>query len=402
MPSEAALQIFEQTLTDIREAGTWKNERVIVCPQSGEVFVKGSDTPVINMCANNYLGLSNNEEIKNAAIEMIKERGFGLSSVRFICGTQDIHKQLERTISDFYGTEDCILYSSCFDANTGLFETLLHKDDAIISANLNHASIIDGVRLTKCQRLRYQYNDMDDLRAKLEEAKDARIRLITTDSTFSMDGEVAPLDKIYELAKEYDALIHIDECHSSGFIGPTGRGVPELFNLHGKIDIVTSTLGKALGGSQAGFTASSRAVVDLLRQKSRPYLFSNSVSPGIVGGSLKVFELLNSSSNLIDQIRKNTRLFRSRMNEAGFEVVGNPEHPICPVMLYDAKLAAQFADEMLQRGIYVIAFSFPVVPKEKARIRTQMSAAHTEDEVNRCVEAFIEVGKSSKSFSNFL
>ncbi|KAL0222508.1 hypothetical protein RCL1_002362 [Eukaryota sp. TZLM3-RCL] len=400
MPSENAISFFENTLNEIRESGLWKHERVITSAQGAEVTVAGSDKPLLNFCANNYLGLSNHPEVIQAAKDMMDRRGYGLSSVRFICGTQDIHKELEAKISSFYGTKDTILYAACFDANAGLFETILGPEDAVISADLNHASIIDGVRLCKAKRLRYVHDDMTDLRAKLEEARDCRIRLITTDSSFSMDGKVAPLDQIYELAQEYNALIHIDECHSSGLLAHPehkGVGVPSLFNLHGKIDIITSTLGKALGGAMAGFTTSIHPqIIDLLRQRSRTYLFSNSVCPAVVGGSLKVFDLLSSSSELVDRIQANTRQFRTAMKAAGFTISGHDMHPIAPVMFGDARLAAEFAEEMKARGIYVIAFSYPVVPKGKARIRVQMSAAHSTEQVQRLIDAFIEVGRSLK------
>jgi len=380
-------------LEGIKEAGTFKNERVIVSDQSAEIRVQGSDNPVLNFCANNYLGLSNNKELVAEAQKTLSSHGFGLSSVRFICGTQDIHKRLEALIAEFHGTEDCILYPSCFDANAGLFEAVLGPEDAVLSDTLNHASIIDGIRLCKAKRYRYTHIDMDDLERQLKDAQSARHRLIATDGSFSMDGDVAPLKEICDLADKYDAKVFIDECHSTGFLGKTGRGADELCGVWGRVDIINSTLGKALGGATGGYTASSKDVVGILRQRARPYLFSNTLAPSVVGASIKVFELLMESSELVEKVKANTNLFRQRMIDAGFTITGDPEHPIKSVMLGDARLASGLADALLKKGIYVIGFSYPVVPKEQARIRVQLSAAHSPDQVNRCVDAFIEVGK---------
>ncbi|KAA0152987.1 hypothetical protein FNF29_03508 [Cafeteria roenbergensis] len=383
-------------LGEMREAGTYKKERVIVTPQATSVRVEGRDEPVDVFCANNYLGLSNHPELVKAAGSAMESHGFGFSSVRFICGTTDEHKRLERAIAEFHGTEDAILYPSCFDANAGLFEAILTPEDSIISDELNHASIIDGVRLCKANRYRYKHMDMGDLERCLVESADSPVRLIATDGAFSMDGDVAPLDEIHALAQKHDAKLFIDECHATGFFGPTGRGTDEFFGLHGKVDIINSTLGKALGGATGGYTAASQEVVDTLRQKARPYLFSNTVAPAVVGASLRVLEMLNEDSSFVERLRDSTHYFRDRLTEAGFTVSGNRDHPICPVMLGDARLATEFADHLLERGIYAIGFSFPVVPKGKARIRTQISAAHTREQLDRAIDAFIAVGRDLK------
>jgi glycine C-acetyltransferase len=397
-PGSVLQDIVKKELEAIRAAGTYKKERVITSPQSTSISVLDSESKVLNFCANNYLGLANNKQIIQAAHEALESHGFGLASVRFICGTMDIHKKLESTVAKFHKKEDAILYASCFDANAGIFEALLTADDAIISDELNHASIIDGVRLCKAKRFRYKSKDMADLEAKILEAKEqnARVIMIATDGVFSMEGSIAPLDKIVALKEKYgpNVVVFVDECHATGFFGPTGKGTPEYFGVEEKIDIVNSTLGKAMGGGMAGYTAASRQVVDLLRNRSRPYLFSNSISPPLVGAALKAFDMLNGSDALLKQLRLNTQTFRSRMKQAGFRILGNDEHPISPVWLGDARLAAEFADEMLKRNIYVIGFSFPVVPKGEARIRVQLSAAHTLEDVNRAVDAFIEVGKA--------
>ena len=382
---------FEAELEAIRDAGLYKSERVIGSPQRVEVALRDG-REVLNFCANNYLGLADNSEVIEAARQALEQYGFGLASVRFICGTQSPHKQLELAISAFLGTEDTILYPSCFDANAGLFETLLSADDAIISDELNHASIIDGVRLCKAQRFRYRNNDMEDLQNQLRASADARTRLIATDGVFSMDGTLARLDRIVELAAEHDALVMIDESHATGFVGETGRGTAEHYGVLDRIDIITSTLGKALGGGSGGFTAARRPVVDLLRQRSRPYLFSNTVAPPIVGAALRVFEMLSASTELRDRLARNATYFRTAMRDAGFDIPDG-HHPIVPVMLYDAKLAQKMAAELLDRGIYVIGFSYPVVPKDKARIRVQLSAAHRQSHLEAAVDAFRDVGR---------
>ncbi|GBG25462.1 5-aminolevulinate synthase, mitochondrial [Hondaea fermentalgiana] len=396
--SRAALQTLEARLNEemdgMREAGTYKTERVITSPQDSKVSVSGREDKVLNFCANNYLGLSDHPEVVKAAHEALDSHGFGMSSVRFICGTQDIHKELETKIAKFHDMDDCILFPSCFDANAGLFEAILGPEDALISDSLNHASIIDGVRLCKAQRHRYKHMDMVDLEEKLVAAKDARVRLIVTDGVFSMDGDVAPLRDICDLAEKHDALVFIDECHATGFFGETGRGTIEHCDVHGPVAIINSTLGKALGGATGGYTAAIQPVVDILRQKARPYLFSNAVAPAVVGASLKVFDMLSQPDNpFVAKVRKNTHLFRDRLTKAGFRLSGDYDHPIVPVMLGDARLASEMADDMLQRGVYVIGFSFPVVPRGEARIRTQISAAHSEDDVNFAADAFIEIGK---------
>ncbi|ROP39360.1 glycine C-acetyltransferase [Saccharothrix texasensis] len=374
-------------LDEIRAAGLYKAERVIGTPQNAAVRV-GSGAEVLNFCANNYLGLADHPRLVEAAHEALDRWGFGMASVRFICGTQEPHKELERRLSEFLGTEDTILYSSCFDANGGLFETLLGADDAIISDELNHASIIDGVRLSKARRHRYKNRDMDDLERRLKDSADARYRLVATDGVFSMDGYLAPLDDICDLAERYDALVMVDDSHAVGFTGPRGRGTPELFGVQDRVDIVTGTLGKALGGASGGYTSGRAEIVEMLRQRSRPYLFSNSLAPSITAAAIAALDLLSSSGELLTRLRENTALFRSRMTEAGFDLLPG-EHPIIPVMIGDAAEATRMADLLLEQGIYVIGFSYPVVPHGKARIRTQMSAAHSTDDVNRAVDAFV-------------
>jgi len=382
---------LQQELKDIETAGLYKQERIITTPQSAKISTQQSGE-VLNFCANNYLGLSSHPEVIKAAKEAIDTHGYGMSSVRFICGTQDIHKELERKTSAFLGTEDTILYAAAFDANGGLFEPLLNEEDVIISDELNHASIIDGVRLCKANRFRYKNNDMNDLEDKLKEASSVRRRLIATDGVFSMDGIVAQIDKICDLADKYNAMVMVDECHSTGFMGKTGRGTHELHNAMGRVDIITGTYGKALGGASGGFTSARKEIVDLLRQRSRPYLFSNTLAPSIVGGSLKVLELLSSSTRLRDKLEANTKYFRKAMTDAGFDIVPG-FHPITPVMLYDAKLAQEFATKLLSEGIYVIGFFYPVVPQGKARIRVQVSAGHELEHLDKAVAAFTKVGK---------
>ncbi|MBP2320205.1 glycine C-acetyltransferase [Kibdelosporangium banguiense] len=374
-------------LDEIRAAGLYKAERVIGTPQRAAVRV-GSGGDVLNFCANNYLGLADHPALVAAAHDALDKWGFGMASVRFICGTQEPHKQLEAKLSEFLGTDDTILYSSCFDANGGLFETLLTDQDAVISDELNHASIIDGVRLCKARRYRYKNRDMDDLERQLKDAADARYRLIATDGVFSMDGYLAPLDQICDLAERYDALVMVDDSHAVGFTGPTGRGTPELFGVTDRVDVVTGTLGKALGGASGGYVSGRAEIVEMLRQRSRPYLFSNSLAPSITAASLAALELLSSSGELLERLRENTTLFRTRMTEEGFDLLPG-EHPIIPVMIGDAALAGRLADLLLDQGIYVIGFSYPVVPHGKARIRTQMSAAHSTEDVNRAVDAFV-------------
>ncbi|MEM0994587.1 MAG: glycine C-acetyltransferase [Bacteroidota bacterium] len=385
---EPALQ---EEIKEIKDAGLYKEERVITTPQAAEIQTnKGIE--VLNFCANNYLGLSSHPDLITAAKATIDTHGFGLSSVRFICGTQDIHKELEEKIASFLGMEDAILYAAAFDANGGLFEPLLTKEDAIISDALNHASIIDGIRLCKAQRYRYATNDMADLEAKLQEAQGARRRMIATDGVFSMDGTIAQIDKICDLAEKYDAMVMVDECHSTGFVGKTGRGTHEYCNAMGRVDIITGTFGKALGGASGGFTAAKKEIVDILRQRSRPYLFSNTLAPSIVGASIKALDLLTASTELRDRLEHNTKYFRSAMTAAGFDIIEGV-HPIVPIMLYDAKLAQTFAKQLLEEGIYVIGFFYPVVPKQKARIRVQISAAHEQAHLERAVAAFTKVGK---------
>jgi glycine C-acetyltransferase len=380
-------------IESIKEAGLFKKERVITSPQSSEITIQGSQK-VYNFCANNYLGLSSHPKVLQAAKDAIDTHGFGMSSVRFICGTQDIHKTLEEKISTFLGTEDTILYAAAFDANGGVFEPLLGEKDAIISDALNHASIIDGIRLCKSMRYRYEHNSMDDLEAKLKQAiaDGAQQKMIVTDSVFSMDGTIAQLDKIVALAEKYEALIMIDECHSSGFMGKTGRGVHELKGVMGKIDIITGTLGKALGGASGGFTSGRKEIIDMLRQRSRPYLFSNTLAPSIAGASIAVFDLLSKTTELRDKLEVNTKYFREKISAAGFDIKPG-EHPIIPIMLYDAVVSQKMAEKLLDKGIYVIGFYYPVVPKGQARIRVQISAGHSMDQLDHAIHSFIEVGK---------
>lgn len=380
---------LQQELDEIRTAGLYKNERIITSDQGAEIQVGGKT--VLNFCANNYLGLSSHPAVIAAAKEAIDTHGYGMSSVRFICGTQDIHRELEQKIAQFLGTEDTILYAAAFDANGGVFEPLFNEQDAIISDALNHASIIDGVRLCKAQRFRYEHNNMADLEAKLQEAAGARSRIIVTDGSFSMDGTIAQLDKICDLADKYGAIVMSDESHSSGFLGKTGRGTHEYRGVMGRIDIITGTLGKALGGASGGFTSGRKEVIDMLRQRSRPYLFSNSVAPSIVGASIAVLNMLSETTTLRDKLEYNTRYFRTKMTEAGFDIKPG-DHPIVPVMLYDAVLAQQFADKLLQEGVYVIGFFFPVVPKGQARIRVQLSAAHEQADLDKAIAAFTKIG----------
>lgn len=392
---ESARKVYEESLREIREAGLYKSERVIETPQGASIRAvegQGPAREVLNFCANNYLGLSSHPEVIEAAKRAIDTHGFGLSSVRFICGTQDLHKELEGTISRFFGTEDTILYSSCFDANAGLFETILGEEDAIVSDALNHASIIDGIRLCKAERHRYPHGDMAALEEALRKTQGKRLRMIATDGVFSMDGYLAKLDTICDLAEKYDAMVMVDDSHATGFVGPTGRGTPEHFGVMHRVDVLTSTLGKALGGASGGFTTGRREIVDMLRQRSRPYLFSNTVAPAIVGASVRVFELLEQSGELRERVMANAKRFREGMKKAGF-TIKEGEHPIVPVMLGDAKLSQQFASALLDEGIYVIGFSFPVVPKGEARIRVQLSAAHEIEHVDRAIDAFTRVGK---------
>ena len=390
MPEAAtATSTFRDELQEIRDAGLYKDERVITSQQDADIEVASGDH-VVNFCANNYLGLANHPDVMQAAKDGVDQYGFGVASVRFICGTQTVHKQLEYELSAFHETEDTILYNSCFDANTGLFETILGAEDAIISDRLNHASIIDGIRLCKADRYVYAHSDMDDLETQLQDAQDARVRMIATDGVFSMDGDVAKLDEICDLAEEYDALVMVDECHATGFMGEKGRGASEAKGALDRVDIITSTLGKALGGATGGFTTGRQEVIDLLRQKSRPYLFSNAVAPMIANASLKVLEMLQENDERREKIWENARYFRSEMEERGFDIKPG-DHPIVPIMFYDAPTSAAIADELLERGIYVISFSYPVVPKGEARIRVQMSAAHSREQLDRAIDAFTEV-----------
>ncbi|MGV6944692.1 glycine C-acetyltransferase [Sphingobacterium kyonggiense] len=382
---------LEKELADIKDAGLYKEERIIVTPQGADIKVS-TGQEVINFCANNYLGLSSHPKVIEAAKASIDSHGYGMSSVRFICGTQDVHKELEAKLSKFLGTDDTILYAAAFDANGGVFEPLFSAEDAIISDELNHASIIDGVRLCKAQRFRYKNCDMADLEAQLQAASGARHRIIVTDGAFSMDGSVAPLDKICDLADKYEALVMIDESHCSGFIGKTGRGTHELFNVIDRVDIITGTLGKALGGASGGFTSGKKEIIDMLRQRSRPYLFSNTLAPAIAGASVAVLDMLSETTELRDKLENNTQYFREKMTEAGFDIKPG-FHPIVPVMLYDAKLAQEFAAKMLDEGIYVIGFYYPVVPQGKARIRVQISAGHEIEHLNKAIAAFAKVGK---------
>jgi glycine C-acetyltransferase len=381
-----------QELQEIKNAGLYKNERIITTPQKAGIAVENTQGEVLNFCANNYLGLSDNSRLIEAAKRAMDDRGFGMSSVRFICGTQDRHKDLEKAISEYFHTQDTILYAACFDANGGLFEPLFTEQDAIISDALNHASIIDGVRLCKAKRFRYKNADMADLERCLQEAQECRFRIIATDGVFSMDGNVAPMDKICELAEKYDALVMVDESHSAGVVGPTGHGVAEQFNCYGKIDIFTGTLGKSFGGAMGGFTTGPKEIIDMLRQRSRPYLFSNSVAPAIVGASIEMFKMLKESNDLHTKLMDNVTYFRDKMLAAGFDIKPT-QSAICAVMLYDAKLSQDFAAEMQKEGIYVTGFYYPVVPKDQARIRVQLSAGHDRDQLDRAIAAFIKVGK---------
>lgn len=389
-------QHLQNELQTITENGLFKKERIITSPQGAEITISTGET-VLNFCSNNYLGLSSHPEVVQAAKDTLDSHGFGMSSVRFICGTQDIHKTLEQKIASFYGTEDTILYAAAFDANGGIFEPLLGEEDAIISDSLNHASIIDGVRLCKAARYRYENNNMADLEQQLIKANDAgaRFKLIVTDGVFSMDGLVASLDKICDLADQYDAMVMVDECHAAGFIGATGKGTLEAKNVMGRVDIITGTLGKALGGAMGGYTTAKKEIIEILRQRSRPYLFSNSLAPSIVGASIKVFELLEHDTQLRDKLETNTHYFKEGMKAAGFDIIDG-DSAIVPVMLYDAKLAQEMADALLKKGIYVIGFFFPVVPRDKARIRVQLSAAHTLEHIDKAIAAFISVGKELK------
>ena len=383
-------EYLSNTIAEIKEAGLYKEERLIESPQQANILVKGKE--VLNFCANNYLGLSNNPRLIEAAKTVMDTRGYGMSSVRFICGTQDIHKVLEKEIADYFQTEDTILYAACFDANGGVFEPLLTEEDAIISDSLNHASIIDGVRLCKAKRYRYANANMEELEKCLQEAQAQRFRIVVTDGVFSMDGNVAPMDQICDLAEKYDALVMVDESHSAGVVGATGHGVSELFNTYGRVDIYTGTLGKAFGGALGGFTTGRKEIIDLLRQRSRPYLFSNSLAPSIVGASIEVFKMLKESNDLHDKLVENVTYFRDKMIEAGFDIKPT-QSAICAVMLYDAKLSQDYAVKMLTEGIYVTGFYYSVVPKEKARIRVQISAGHKKEHLDKCIEAFIKVGK---------
>jgi glycine C-acetyltransferase len=382
---------LQKEIADIREAGLYKEERIINSPQKADIsLTTGQD--VLNFCANNYLGLSNHPELIKAAKEALDTHGYGMSSVRFICGTQDLHKTLERKIAEFFGTEDTILYAAAFDANGGVFEPILTAEDAIISDSLNHASIIDGVRLCKAQRYRYENANMEDLEAKLKEAQAQRFRLIVTDGVFSMDGNVAPMDKINELAKKYDAMIMVDECHSAGVVGKTGRGVTELFDIRGEVDIITGTLGKAFGGAIGGFTTGRKEIIEMLRQRSRPYLFSNSIPPIVVNAGIRMFDMMNETTELQDKLHSNTDYFMGKMKDAGFDIKPTAS-AICAIMLYDAKLSQDFAAKLLDEGIYVIGFYYPVVPKGQARIRVQLSAGHEVAHLDKAINAFIKVGK---------
>lgn len=388
---------LQDELHAIKEGGIYKKERIIITPQGAKVKVDSGEEVVI-MCANNYLGLSSHPEVIQAAKDTLDTHGYGMSSVRFICGTQDIHKELEAKIAKFYGTEDTILYAAAFDANGGVFEPLFGEEDAIISDELNHASIIDGVRLCKAQRYRYKHSDMNDLEDQLKMAQAQRYRIIVTDGVFSMDGDIAKMDMICDLADKYDALVMSDECHSAGFIGKTGRGVPEYCNVMGRVDIITGTLGKALGGAMGGYTTGKKEIIEMLRQRSRPYLFSNSLAPAIVGASIKVFDILSSTTELRDKLEENTKYFKEKILAAGFDIKkGNS--PIVPIMLYDAALSQQFADDLLKEGIYAIGFFYPVVAKNQARIRTQISAAHSREDLDKAINAFIKVGKNLKVIS---
>ncbi|XP_060882595.1 2-amino-3-ketobutyrate coenzyme A ligase, mitochondrial [Labrus mixtus] len=387
-----ARAVLESELDGIRAAGTWKAERIITSKQGPQITVDGSQSGILNFCANNYLGLSSHPDVVQAGIDALKAYGAGLSSVRFICGTQDLHKNLEQKLAQFHEREDCILYASCFDANAGLFEVLLGPDDAVLSDELNHASIIDGIRLCRAKRLRYKHMDLGDLEKKLKESQSSRMRLVVTDGVFSMDGDVAPLTGICDLAEQYGAMVFIDECHATGFLGPRGRGTDELLGVMDRVHIVNSTLGKALGGAAGGYTVGPKPLIDLLRQRSRPYLFSNSLPPPVVGCATQAVDLLLASNAIAQSMTAKTMRFRNKMTQAGFTISGSA-HPICPVMLGDARLASLMADDMLKLGVYVIGFSFPVVPKGKARIRVQISAAHTDEDIDHCVDTFIQTGR---------
>jgi glycine C-acetyltransferase len=393
--NEKFVERIQNEIEEIKQSGLYKTERIIESPQGAEIVVNGKR--VLNFCANNYLGLSSHPKVIEAAHKAIDHRGYGMSSVRFICGTQDIHKELEKKLAQFLGTEDTILYAAAFDANGGVFEPLFNEQDAIISDALNHASIIDGVRLCKAQRYRYEHNNMEDLEAKLKESAHLRSRVIVTDGAFSMDGTIAQLDVICDLADKYDAIVMIDESHASGFLGKTGRGTHEYRNVMGRIDIITGTLGKALGGASGGFTSGRKEIIDMLRQKSRPYLFSNTLAPSITGASIAVLNMLSETTELRDKLERNTKYFRSKMTEVGFDIKPG-EHPIVPIMLYDAVVAADFAARLLEEGIYVIGFFFPVVPKGQARIRVQLSAAHEQHHLDKAIEAFVKIGKSMGVF----
>lgn len=382
---------LQNEISGIKEAGLYKSERIITSPQKADISVSTGEN-VLNFCANNYLGLSNHPRLVEAAKRGLDSHGFGMSSVRFICGTQDIHKTLEAKVAEFFGTEDTILYAACFDANGGVFEPLLTAEDAIISDSLNHASIIDGVRLCKAQRYRYANADMTDLEEKLKEAQAQRFRIIVTDGVFSMDGNVAPMDKIIELAEKYDALVMVDECHSAGVVGKTGRGITELFDIRGKVDIITGTLGKAFGGAIGGFTTGKKEIIEILRQRSRPYLFSNSIPPSIASAGIEMFDMMAETADLQDKLHENTNYFVEKMLAAGFDIKPT-KSAICAVMLYDAKLSQEMATNLLQEGIYVIGFYFPVVPKDQARIRVQLSAGHEREHLDKCIAAFTKVGK---------
>lgn len=389
--TENLINICRNTIKEIKDAGTYKSEKSITSPQSVKIQVNGKI--MLNFCSNNYLGFTDNRILIDEAKRALDTRGYGMSSVRFICGTQDLHKQLEHSVSTFHNKEDAILYSSCFDANAGLFEALLSEKDAIISDSLNHASIIDGIRLCKAKRLRYKHLDLADLEEQLKQAEDSRIKMIVTDGVFSMDGDIAPLDKIVNIAQKYNANIMIDECHSTGFLGRTGRGTPELFGVEDHIDIINSTLGKALGGGSGGYTTGNKEIIELLRQRSRPYLFSNSLVPAICAASIKVFEILGESVDLVKKLQDNTTLFRTEMKKLGFTILGSPECPIVPVLLKEERLATEFGEEMANEGIYVVGFSYPVVPKGQARIRVQISAAHSFEQIKLAVKAFEIIGK---------
>ncbi|NPA33798.1 MAG: glycine C-acetyltransferase [Chlorobi bacterium] len=388
---ETLKNFLTRQLEELKESGLYKEERIITSPQGAEITLRDG-RKVLNFCANNYLGLASSPELIGTSCETMEYRGYGMASVRFICGTQDIHKELERKIAEFLGMDDSILFAAAFDANGGVFEPLFGPDDAIISDELNHASIIDGIRLTKAKRYIYKHADMNDLEDKLKEAKDARFKVVATDGVFSMDGDMAPLKDIVELAEKYGALVMVDDSHATGFIGDTGRGTHEYFGVMGRVDIITSTLGKALGGAMGGFIASHKEIVEMYRQKARPYLFSNSLAPGIVGAAIRVFDIISQSTHLRDKLMENTRYFREKIQKAGFDIKpGNT--PIVPIMIYDAAKATKFADMMLDEGIYVVGFSYPVVPKGQARIRVQLSAAHEKHHIDRALEAFVKVGK---------